>query len=53
MSFNNGLDPSSRVELSGDCRSDRPAGRDNILEDPVDGILIENAQIAVSQDIVF
>jgi hypothetical protein len=53
MSFNNGLDSSSRVELARDRRSHGPAGLDDVLEDPVDSIFIKDAQIPVSEDIVF
>src|SRR4030042_4221990 len=50
--FGNGLDSSSWIELPRDRRPDRTAGPDDILEDAVDDILIEYAQVPVAQDVV-
>lgn len=53
MSFNNGLDSSSRVELASDSCPLGPTGSDHIFKNSVDGILIEDSQVPVSQDVVF
>src|SRR4030042_1107378 len=50
--FDNGLDSSSWIELPRDRRPDRTVGPDDILEDAVDDILIEYAQVPVAQDVV-
>jgi hypothetical protein len=39
------------MELPDDFGPDRLAGRDQVAEDPVDHVLVKNAQVPVSQEV--
>ncbi len=53
LRFNFARQPAARSEGAGDFRPDGPAGCDDIVKDSVDGIFIEDAEIAVGMDIHF
>ena len=51
--FYHATESSASSERAGDSRPNRAAGFGDILENPIDGVLIKNAKVAVSMNIHF
>jgi hypothetical protein len=50
--LDHGADPAAGIELSGHRSADGTAGRDHVVEDAVDDILIEDAEVPVGEDVI-
>jgi len=51
--FDDGPEPAPGIELARHGRPDGAAGFDDILEDAIDDVLIEDAQVPVGQEVFF